>query len=103
MTVLRTLLVLVGAALLETGGDALVRRGLQHRPGLLAIGAIALVAYGVLVNQGGLNFGRLLGGYIVVFFVVSQVIAVVVFGETLAWQTLVGGLLIVCGGFVLLA
>jgi small multidrug resistance family-3 protein len=93
--------VLIGAALLEVGGDALIRRGLHHWP-LLPAGAIMLFAYGVLVNQGGVDFGRLLGSYIAVFFVVSQLIAVLVFRDTLGWQTLIGGALIAAGGIVLL-
>jgi drug/metabolite transporter superfamily protein YnfA len=102
VNVARTLVVLVGAALLEVGGDALIRRGLQQRRWFLLFGALCLAAYGVMVNQGGVNFGRLLGGYIAVFFAVSQLIALVMFREAVSWQTMVGGTLIVAGGFVLL-
>jgi len=103
MTLARTLFMLVSAAVLEAGGDALVRRGLHQRPFLyLFLGAVFLFAYGVLVNQGGLPFGRLLGSYIAIFFVMSQVIAVLVFRDALGWQTLVGGAMIVAGGIVLL-
>jgi len=95
--------ILVGAALLEVGGDALIRRGLQHRPWLLLLGATSLVVYGVLVNQqGSLHFGRLLGSYIAVFFAVSQIVAVLVFRDVLSWQTMAGGTLIIAGGCVLL-
>jgi drug/metabolite transporter superfamily protein YnfA len=94
--------ILVGAALLEVGGDALIRRGLQHRPSFLLLGATSLAGYGVLVNQGGLHFGRLLGSYIAVFFAVSQIVAVLVFRDVLSWQTMVGGTLIMAGGCVLL-
>ena len=39
------------AALLEAGGDAVIRRGLHGRSlVLLAVGAAILFAYGVLVN-----------------------------------------------------
>jgi drug/metabolite transporter superfamily protein YnfA len=102
MTVVRTVAILVGAALLEVGGDALIRRGLQHRPWFLLLGATSLAVYGVLVNQGGIHFGRLLGSYIAVFFAVSQIVAVLVFRDVLSWQTMVGGTLIVAGGCVLL-
>jgi len=102
MNVAQTVVILVGAAILEVSGDALIRRGLHQRPWFLLFGALGLFAYGVLVNQGSVNFGRLLGGYIAVFFVVSQTLAVAMFGEALPWQTLVGGTLIVAGGFVLL-
>jgi drug/metabolite transporter (DMT)-like permease len=37
-----------------------------------------------------------------VFFAVSQIVALVMFRESVSWQTMVGGTLIVAGGFVLL-
>jgi small multidrug resistance family-3 protein len=97
MPFIRTALILVSAAILEAGGDALIRRGLQHRPWFLLLGAMSLAGYGVLINQGNLDFGRLLGGYITVFFAVSQIVAVLVFREVLPWRTIVGGTRIVCG------
>jgi len=102
MTLARTAAILVVAALLEVSGVALIRRGLQHRPWLMLFGAASLAVYGALVNQGSLDFGRLLGGYIAVFFVVSQIVAVLLFREVLPWQTMVGGALIMAGGCVLL-
>jgi drug/metabolite transporter superfamily protein YnfA len=102
MNVVRTIAVLVSAALLESGGDAVIRRGLQGRSWLIACGALALLAYGILVNQAGLDFGRSIGIYIGAFFVVSQVISIAMFGDPLTWQTIVGGVLIVGGGAVLL-
>jgi drug/metabolite transporter superfamily protein YnfA len=103
MALVRTAAILISAAVLEAGGDALIRHGLQRRPWLLLLGAASLAVYGVLVNQGGLPFGRLLGSYIVVFFVVSQIVAVVVFRDVMPWQTVVGGTLIIAGGCVLVA
>ena len=55
MPFIRTALILVSAAILEAGGDALIRRGLQHRPLFLLLGALGLVGYGVLINQGTLS------------------------------------------------
>jgi drug/metabolite transporter superfamily protein YnfA len=95
-----TLLALVIAALLEIGGDAAVRAGLlQARWPLLVLGAVALVAYGLVVNLNRtIDFGRLMGVYIAVFFVVSQVISVVAFGERPPLRVLLAGALIVAGG-----
>lgn len=100
-----TLLLLIGAALLEVGGDAAVRRGLvETRTLWLLVGAVMLVAYGFVVNGNrSMDFGRLLGVYIAVFFVVSQAIAVLAFGEWPTRSAAVGGALIVAGGVVLQA
>ena len=101
MTVLRTAMLLAAAAVLEAGGDALIRRGLHDRAFLL-LGGVALIVYGVLVNLTGLSFGRTIGAYIAAFFVVSQVIAVLAFHEAIDWRMIAGGTLIIAGGCVLL-
>jgi small multidrug resistance family-3 protein len=98
-----TLLILILAAALEVGGDAMVRHGLQRRAGLfLLAGALTLTAYGFMVNLTKLDFSRLMGLYIVIFFLVAQVVAVVAFGERLRLPVLAGGGLIVLGGAVMM-
>ena len=89
------------AALLEAGGDAGVRLGLRGRAWGFVVGPLALVAYGFLVNAPRWEFSRLMGVYIAVFFLVSQLLAIVVFRERLPVPTLVGGALIVAGGLLL--
>ena len=79
--ILRTLGILVLASVLEVGGDALVRIGLHSYGYSLAAGAFTLVAYGVLVNQTSVDFNRLMGIYIAVFFVVSQAISLILFKQ----------------------
>jgi small multidrug resistance family-3 protein len=98
-----TPLLLLVAAVLEVGGDAAVRRGLlETRTGWLLLGAASLVGYGFAVNWSrSIDFGRLMGVYIVVFFVVSQAIAALLFGEAPSRSVLVGGALIVAGGAVI--
>ncbi len=89
------------AALLEAGGDAVIRRGLHGRSlVLLAVGAAILFAYGVVVNTAPWDFGRLLGVYVAVFFVMAQVLNAVVFGIRPSVSILVGGVLVVAGGIV---
>ena len=95
-------IVLVVGALLEVGGLALTRMGLRHWPLFLFAGALTLIIYGVVVNQGRFDFGRLTGAYIAVFFLVSQVIALAFFRDTPDYKTLAGGLLIVLGGAVIM-
>ena len=88
---MQTAIALLMAALLEVSGDALTRMGLRGRPLLLAAGGLTLFVYGVVVNQGRFDFGRLMGAYIAVFFLVSQAIAFAFFRDTPNYKTLAGG------------
>ena len=97
---------LLFAAVLEAGGDALVRYGLRTNSTKIrilsfALGAVVLFAYSLSGKAPRWDFGRLLGVYIALFFVVAQIMAVLIFKETLELSTLVGGALIVTGGLVL--
>jgi small multidrug resistance family-3 protein len=101
-----TLLVLALAAVLEAGGDALIRAGLRYpagatRAALFGMGALVLFSYGWTVNAPPWNFGRLLGVYVVLFFAIAQAISSLVFQEPLSRQVLAGGALIVAGGLVI--
>lgn len=93
---------LVLAALLEVGGDALIRSGLQRRGVLLLLaGAATLVVYGFMVNLTKLDFSRLMGLYIVIFFLVAQAVAVLVLHESLNRTVMVGGVFVVLGGIIM--
>ena len=97
--------ILLLAASLEAGGDALVRLGLHGqggaRIGFFAAGAVVLFLYGLSVNAPAWDFGRLLGVYVTLFFVVAQVINLVVFHVKPGAPILVGGALIVAGGLTM--
>jgi len=99
-----TALLLFLSAVLEAGGDALVRKGLHAaafaRLTFLLSGAVMLFAYGYVVNTPPWDFGRLLGVYVVFFFLVAQAISWVFFGQPPNGGTLTGGALIVAGGIV---
>jgi small multidrug resistance family-3 protein len=100
-----TLMLLLLAALLEAGGDALVRSGLRGLAGnrlvWLAAGGVVLFAYGCAVNTPAWDFGRLLGIYVVFFFVVAQAISWVAFRQKPDGGIWAGGALIVLGGIVM--
>lgn len=96
-----TIVYLALAAALEVSGDFLMRVGLGGRRWGLVAGACALAAYGLLVNQPALGFGRTLGLYIAVFFVVSQAVAFWAGGERPSPSLWLGGALIVLGGLVI--
>ncbi len=99
-------LTLLLAALLEVGGDAIVRAGL-HRSGILpkallfVLGACVLFAYGCMVNAPAWDFGRLLGVYVVLFFVTAQLVSWLAFGQPPTLARICGGALIVAGGVVI--
>jgi drug/metabolite transporter superfamily protein YnfA len=99
------ILMLVGAALLEVGGDALMRAGIHsgttaRRVAFMLAAGLALAVYGYTVNAPRWNFGRLLGVYVAIFYVVAQAIAWFGFGERPTTRLLVGGALMIAGGLV---
>jgi small multidrug resistance family-3 protein len=100
------LLILFAAAVLEAGGDAIVRTGIHSsqlisRIGIFFVGAVVLFAYGWVVNAPPWDFGKLLGIYVVFFFVVSQLINYFFFHQKPSLTIILGGLLIVSGGLVI--
>jgi small multidrug resistance family-3 protein len=105
VSIFGTLAVLFAAALLEAGGDALVRKGLHSaaisRIGFLMAGAAVLFAYGYTVNKPPWDFGRLLGVYVVFFFAVAQIINWLAFGQAPTARVVLGGACIVIGGLII--
>ena len=106
MSNLAALLVLAAAALLEAGGDAIVRTGLHAgsgalRLGLILAGGLVLLGYGVVVNTPSWDFGRLLGVYVSLFFVAAQLVNLCAFHVRPGLPTLAGGGLIIAGGLLM--
>jgi hypothetical protein len=96
---------LILAAALEAGGDAIVRMGLnQPAPGLRAMlfagGAVVLFTYGLTLNLAPIEFGKVVGLYIAILFVVWQAINFFAFRSLPTLPILIGGALIVAGGLV---
>jgi hypothetical protein len=94
---------LVLATILEASGDAIVRMGLYQRsltPRILLFlgGTVLLFGYGLSLNLAPLAFGRVVGLYIAILFVVWQIINFVVFRSLPTLPILVGGALILAGG-----
>ena len=64
MTIIRSILLFVLAAIAEIGGAWLVWQGVREHKGLLWIGVAALGAYGFVATfQPDPNFGRILAAY----------------------------------------
>jgi hypothetical protein len=105
MNTASALLVLFIAALLEAGGDALIRSGLHasalKKTAFMVLGGLVLFCYGYTVNAPTWDFGRLLGIYVVFFFLVAQAINLLAFGQQPTPGILVGGSLIVLGGLAI--
>jgi hypothetical protein len=100
------LLILAFAALLEAGGDAVVRTGLHsqnlaQRFGLIVLGGFVLTTYGVVVNTPTWDFGRLLGVYVTLFFIAAQIINLLAFHVQPATPVVLGGGLIIAGGLLM--
>ena len=100
-----SLVVLLLAACVEAGGDALIRVGLHSSTHLraalfLGLGGLALISYGSLVNAPPWDFGRVIGVYVACFFLVAQLISWFGFGQKPAPMVLLGGALILAGGCV---
>jgi hypothetical protein len=55
--------------------------GLERATYAHGAGALTLFAHGLVVNKSGLDFNRLMGVYIAIFFVVSQVISFILFKQ----------------------
>ena len=95
-------LVFLGSALLEVGGDAVVRRGLRGANVVIILaGGLMLACYGLLVNMVRWDLSRLLGVYVSVFALVSVMCGRFVFGESVPHSTWVGLAIIVAGGLVI--
>jgi len=106
MTRSHAILLLFLAAALEAGGDAILRTGLQsnglwQRGALFGLAAVLLFAYGWTVNTPPWDFGKLIGLYVVFFFVIAQLIAWVYFKHPPSTMMLAGGILIIAGGIVI--
>jgi multidrug transporter EmrE-like cation transporter len=102
----RVFLFLLIAAILEVLGDSFLQTAVHHSSGVwrwiwLIGGAAALSTYGLMVNLPTWNFGRLLGVYVVFFFIAAQVVAKIRFQQPTTPAVLAGGSLIVAGGLII--
>jgi hypothetical protein len=94
------------AAFFEALGDSLFQSGVHRSGGALRAlfflsGAVVLGLYGFAVNIPRWDFGKLLGIYVVMFFLVAQVLAKVRFNQAPTAPIYLGGALIVAGGLVI--
>jgi small multidrug resistance family-3 protein len=90
------------AGVLEVGGDAVVRRGLQRgSPAIIVLGCALLGSYGVVVNSVAWDFSKLLGVYVAFFALLSVLFGRYFFDEHVPASTWSGCALIAIGGLVI--
>ncbi len=92
----------IGAAILEVGGDAVIRKGLRGS-GLILItaGFVMLGCYGVVVNMVKWDFSKLLGVYVAIFAIISALFGRFVFDEYIPVATWIGLSVIICGAMII--
>jgi small multidrug resistance family-3 protein len=98
-------LLLLVATTLEVSGDAVARMALYGhagptRVGLFIAAAALLFGYGLFLNLAPIDFGRVVGLYIAILFMVWQAINFVAFGTRPALPILVGGAFVIAGGAI---
>ena len=95
-------LIFVGAAVLEVGGDAVVRKGLRgNNLMIIMIGFVVLGSYGVVVNMVKWDFSKMLGVYVAIFALISVLFGRFVFEENIPNSTWIGLMVIICGGMII--
>ncbi len=94
--------VFILAAMLEVGGDAVVRLGLRGgRMAPVLAGWAMLCAYGLLVNCVKWDFSKMLGVYIGFFALGGVLFGRIAFRESIPASTWLGLALIMAGGLVI--
>jgi drug/metabolite transporter superfamily protein YnfA len=95
-------LIFMGAAILEVGGDAVVRKGLRgSNLSIIMLGCAMLGFYGVVVNMVKWDFSKLLGVYVSFFALISILFGRFVFEENIPNTTWIGVIVIICGAMII--
>lgn len=102
----KIIFLLLLAAFLEVLGDALISHALHHLKGwarlaLCVGGGGILFLYGMMVNLSSWDFGRVLGIYIVFFFIIAQILSCLMTRSFPSFAIVLAGLFIVIGGIIL--
>jgi drug/metabolite transporter superfamily protein YnfA len=94
--------ILIGGAILEVGGDAIVRKGLRGSSvAIITLGCVMLGTYGLVVNTITWDFSKLFAVYIAVFALVSLLFGRFVFRESVPATTWIGIAVIISGALII--
>ena len=97
-----TWFIFIAAAILEVGGDAVIRKGLRGSGlAVIAIGCAMLGCYGLVVNTVRWDFSKLLGVYVAIFALVSVLFGRFVFKENIPARTWIGLIVIIGGAMII--
>lgn len=98
---------LIVATVVEVSGDAVVRIALQNhagitpiRIGLFLLGAALVFGYSTFLNLAPFEFRDVVGLYIVILFIVWQIVNYAFFRTVPTLPTLIGGSFIIVGGVI---
>lgn len=95
-------LIFMGAAILEVGGDAVIRKGLRgNNLIIIMMGCAMLGFYGVVINIVKWDFSKMLGVYVAVFAMISVLFGRFVFKENIPNTTWIGLMIIICGAMII--
>ncbi len=95
-------IIFIAAAILEVGGDAIVRKGQSNSNlAIILCGCLMLSFYGLVVNLVNWDFSRLLGVYVAVFALISILWGRFLFQETVPVSTWIGLAVIITGGLII--
>lgn len=99
---LAQLVVMVVAASLEVGGDALIRRGLRGGGiALVALGFVVLGSYGVVLTLLRVDFSKLLGAYVGIFALASVALGHLAFRERISPTAWLGLAVVLVGSAII--
>lgn len=101
MTVLAWL-IFIAAALLEVGGDVIIRQGLlSNNLSTIIVGCLMLACYGLCVNLVKWDFSKLLGVYAAVFALISILSGRFIFKENISTLTWTGLAIMLLGALTI--
>jgi small multidrug resistance family-3 protein len=94
--------ILIGASILEVGGDVVIRKGLRGGSLItIIIGCIVVSCYGIVVNIMKWDFSKIFGIYVAFFALVSILFGQFIFKETIPPSTWIGLFVIICGAMII--
>jgi len=98
-------LLLLIATTLEVSGDAVLRLAIFKYAGFVRIASVLgaaalLLGYGSFLNTAPVDFGRIVGLYVAILFIVWQIINFLFFRTLPGLPVWLGGALIIAGGVI---